>query len=154
MDTQHPGCDLNPLGPDLCFSLVIVQSFIACPSRGNLRESVIKSNWSLLLSSDPDIVGSDTASLVVASVKAQRQTMEMISTDINASVTDTRINAVYRLQVLWKNRYQVWPRLEENGQINMKVTPNQIEFTLPSPKIGIENLPVVDPPWMHKLKQN
>ena len=103
------------------------------------------------MSSDP-VVDSDTASLVVASVKAQRQTMEMISTDINASVTDTRINAAYRLQVLWKNRYQVWPRLEENGQINMKVTPNQIEFTLPSPKIGIENLPVVDPPWMSKLK--
>ena len=34
----------------------------------------------------------------------------------------------------------------------MKVTPSQIEFTLPSPKIGIENLPVVDPPWMPKLK--
>ena len=49
-------------------------------------------------------------------------------------------------------RYQIWPRLEENGQINMKVTPSQIEFTLPSPKIGIENLPVVDPPWMPKLK--
>ena len=51
-----------------------------------------------------------------------------------------------------KNRYQVWSRLEENGQINMKVTPSQIEFTLPSPKIGIENLPVVDSPWMPKLK--
>ena len=36
-------------------------------------------------------------------------------------------------------RYQVWSRLEENGQINMKVTPSQIEFTLPSLKIGIEN---------------
>ena len=46
----------------------------------------------------------------------------------------------------------MWSRLEENGQINMKVTPSQIEFTLPSPKIGIENLPVVDPPWMPKLK--
>jgi hypothetical protein len=49
-------------------------------------------------------------------------------------------------------RYQVWSGLEENGQINMKVTPSQIEFILPSPKIGIENLSVVDPPWMPKLK--
>ena len=49
-------------------------------------------------------------------------------------------------------RYQVWQRMEENGHINMKVNPNQIEFTLPSPKLGIESLPVIDPPWMPKLK--
>ena len=28
----------------------------------------------------------------------------------------------------------------------------QIEFTLPSPTIGIENLPAVDPPWMPKFE--
>ena len=57
----------------------------------------------MLLSYDP-VGDSDPASLVVASGKAQRQTMEMISTDIKP----------------------------------------QIEFTLPSPTIGIENLPAVD----------
>jgi hypothetical protein len=34
----------------------------------------------------------------------------------------------------------------------MKVIPSQIEFTLPSPKLGIESLPVVDPPWLPKIK--
>jgi len=34
----------------------------------------------------------------------------------------------------------------------MKVVPSQIEFTLPSPKVGIESLPVVDPPWLPKVK--
>ena len=34
----------------------------------------------------------------------------------------------------------------------MKVAPSQIEFTLPSPKLGIESLPVVDPPWLPKIK--
>ena len=114
-------------------------------------------------------MGSSTAALVVASVKAPRRTMELISENINSPITDQRANAILKIQVLWKNRlhkqgltlqllnglhsrYQVWTRLEENGQINMKVTPSQIEFTLPSPKIGIENLPVVDPPWMPKLK--
>ena len=56
------------------------------------------------------------------------------------------------LQALWRNRYQVWQRLEENGQIAMKVTPSQIEFTLPSPKLGIESIPVIDPPWTPKAK--
>ena len=34
----------------------------------------------------------------------------------------------------------------------MKVAPSQIEFTLPSPKLGIESLPVIDPPWVPKFK--
>lgn len=95
--------------------------------------------------------------------------MELISGEMGNQLPHIRINAIQKVRVLWKNRYgkiylliqriiniesryQVWSRLEENGQINMKVTPSQIEFTLPSPKIGIENLPVVDPPWMPKLK--
>lgn len=55
-------------------------------------------------------------------------------------------------QALWRNRHQVWQRLEENGQIAMKVTPSQIEFTLPSPKLGVESMPVIDPPWEPRYK--
>ena len=55
-------------------------------------------------------------------------------------------------QALWRNRFQVWQRLEENGQIAMKVVPSQIEFTLPSPKLGIESLPIIDPPWIPKTR--
>ena len=34
----------------------------------------------------------------------------------------------------------------------MRVLPSQIEFTLPSPKIGIETLPLVDPAWLPRSK--
>jgi len=57
-----------------------------------------------------------------------------------------------RFQVLWKLRHQVWPRMEEGAHLTFKVPPPSIEFTLPSPKIGIESLPVVDPPWMPQVK--
>ncbi|VVC92531.1 unnamed protein product [Leptidea sinapis] len=57
------------------------------------------------------------------------------------------INAILRFQVIWKLRYQVWPRMEEGASMTFKVPPPGIEFTLPSPKIGIESLAVVDPPW-------
>lgn len=50
-------------------------------------------------------------------------------------------------QVLWKLRYQVWPRMEEGAHVLFKIPPPGIEFTLPSPKIGIESLEVVDSPW-------
>lgn len=48
---------------------------------------------------------------------------------------------------MWKLRFQVWPRMEEGAHILFKVPPPGIEFTLPSPKIGIESLEVVDSPW-------
>ena len=89
---------------------------------------------------------------IIASVRTPQATAKILKRDLNDPLPQVRVNAIIKIQVLWKSRYQIWPRLEENGQINMKVTPSQIEFTLPSPKIGIENLPVVDPPWMPKLK--
>ena len=56
--------------------------------------------------------------------------------------------------MLWKCRHQAWPRMEEGGHLTFKVPPHGIEFTLPSPKVGIESLPVVDPPWMPHFKSN
>ena len=44
--------------------------------------------------------------------------------------------------------------MEEGGNLTFKVPPHGIEFTLPSPKIGVESLPVVDPPWMPHFKPN
>ena len=34
----------------------------------------------------------------------------------------------------------------------MKVTPSQIEFTLPSPKLGLESSQVIDAPWEPRMK--
>lgn len=42
--------------------------------------------------------------------------------------------------------------MEEGAHVTFKVPPPGIEFTLPSPKIGIESLPVVDPPWIPKVQ--
>ena len=59
-----------------------------------------------------------------------------------------------RFQTLWRGRHQAWPRMEEGGQVTFKVPPHGIEFTLPSPKVGVESLLVVDPPWMPHIKPN
>ena len=111
--------------------------------------------------------------LIVSSVKVPTQTIELIKSEMHHQLPDQRINALLRFQVhdllpstsyllllsnqisfqaLWRNRFQVWQRLEENGQIAMKVVPSQIEFTLPSPKLGIESLPIIDPPWIPKTR--
>lgn len=42
--------------------------------------------------------------------------------------------------------------MEESAHLLFKVSPPGIEFTLPSPKIGIESLDVVDSPWKLLVK--
>lgn len=42
--------------------------------------------------------------------------------------------------------------MEEGAAHTFKVPPHAIEFTLPSPRIGVESLPVVDPPWMPHVR--
>lgn len=42
--------------------------------------------------------------------------------------------------------------MEEGAHLLLKVPPPGIEFTLPSPKIGIECLDVVDSPWKLLVK--
>ena len=88
----------------------------------------------------------------MSSVKIPTEATTLITSELNHQLPDQRIAAVYRFQALWRNRHQVWQRLEENGQLAMKVTPSQIEFTLPSPKLGLESSQVIDAPWEPRMK--
>lgn len=58
----------------------------------------------------------------------------------------------FRFHILWKNRFQPWPRMEEGAHNSFRIPPPGIEFTLTSPKIGIECLPIVDAPWMPQVE--
>lgn len=53
---------------------------------------------------------------------------------------------------MWRFRFQTWPRMEDGAHHIFKVPPPGIDFTLPSPKIGLESSPVIDPPWMPHYK--
>ncbi|XP_031838286.1 unc80, NALCN channel complex subunit isoform X4 [Nomia melanderi] len=108
--------------------------------------------WELLLESNQEVAASAASLFIVGAVRAPNQASELMHHGLQHSLTSVRINAILRFQVLWKLRYQVWPRMEENAHLTFKVPPPGIEFTLPSPKIGIESLPVVDPPWMPQVK--
>ncbi|XP_034533446.1 protein unc-80 homolog [Notolabrus celidotus] len=50
--------------------------------------------------------------------------------------------------VLWRFRYQVWPRMEEGAQQIFKILPPSINSTLPSPILGMPCVPIFDPPWV------
>lgn len=108
---------------------------------------VIPAAWELLLEKNPEISASAAALYIIASVRAPSFASEIMQRALKHKDPDIRIQAILRYQVLWKSRFQVWPRMEEGAHVSFKVPPPGIEFTLPSPKIGIESLPVVDPPW-------
>ncbi|KAK2588606.1 hypothetical protein KPH14_006375 [Odynerus spinipes] len=118
----------------------------------DLFVDVLPVAWELLLESNQEVAASAASLFIVAAVRAPNQASEIMHNGLQHSNSSVRINAILRFQVLWKLRYQVWPRMEEAAHMTFKVPPPGIEFTLPSPKIGIESLPVVDPPWMPQVK--
>ncbi|XP_025991096.1 protein unc-80 homolog isoform X8 [Solenopsis invicta] len=118
----------------------------------DLFVEVLPVAWELLLESNQEVAASAAALFIISAVRAPNQASDIMHKGLQHNNTSVRINAILRFQVLWKLRYQVWPRMEEAAHLTFKVPPPGIEFTLPSPKIGIESLPVVDPPWMPQVK--
>lgn len=108
---------------------------------------IIPASWELLLETNQETAASAAAFFILSSVKAPTQASDIMQRALKHKDPNMRIGAILRYQVLWKSRFQVWPRMEEGAHVTFKIPPPGIEFTLPSPKIGIECLPVVDPPW-------
>lgn len=108
---------------------------------------VIPAAWELLLETNQETSASAASFFILSSVKAPTQACDIMNRALKHKDPNVRIGAILRYQVLWKCRFQVWPRMEEGAHVTFKIPPPGIEFTLPSPKIGIECLPVVDPPW-------
>ncbi|KAF2352742.1 hypothetical protein FHG87_016501 [Trinorchestia longiramus] len=106
------------------------------------------SGWRLKVAATAGVV------FIVAGVRVPQYTSDVISRELTHSDPSVRLNAILRFQTLWRSRHQAWPRMEEGGQVTFKVPPHGIEFTLPSPKVGVESLHVVDPPWMPLIKMN
>lgn len=113
----------------------------------DLFVEAIPAAWELLLETDQETAANSAALFIIASVRAPSFASDIMQRALKHKDTQVRIGAILRYQVLWKARYQVWPRMEDGAHVSFKVPPPGIEFTLPSPKIGTESLPVVDPPW-------
>ncbi|XP_050510714.1 protein unc-80 homolog isoform X5 [Diabrotica virgifera virgifera] len=108
---------------------------------------IIPVAWELLLEPNQEVTACAASIFILGAVKSPQTVSDIMQHGLSHPDCAIRINAILRFQVLWKMRYQPWPRMEENAQVLFKVPPPGIEFTLPSPKIGIESLDVVDSPW-------
>ncbi|XP_014281796.1 protein unc-80 homolog isoform X3 [Halyomorpha halys] len=123
-----------------------------CTINADLLADSLPSAWHLCLEPCQETAAAAGALFILAAVRAPLQAAKIMDAALRHPEPAVRISAILRFKVLWKMRHQVWCRMEEGAQLTFKVPPPGIEFTLPSPKIGIESLPVVDPPWMPQVK--
>jgi hypothetical protein len=94
--------------------------------------------WELLLEPVQEVAAAAATLFILAAVRAPSHASDVMHHGLQHADTSTRINAIlryvhlryprhcykhfaHRFQVLWKFRYQVWPRMEEGAYLNFKV---------------------------------
>ncbi|KAL4233067.1 Protein unc-80 [Mactra antiquata] len=108
--------------------------------------------WELMMETDQEVSAAAASMFLISSVKSQEKAQTMVFKELQHEDPMVRTNAVIRFGLLWKYRHQVWPRMEEGAQLHFKVPPPGIDFTLPSPTIGLPSHVPVDPPWIPHFK--
>ncbi|XP_072303133.1 protein unc-80 homolog isoform X5 [Eucyclogobius newberryi] len=104
--------------------------------------------WELLLSVDEHMAAAAAAMFLLCAVKVPDAVSEMMMAEFQHQEACQRINSILKFYTLWRFRYQVWPRMEEGAQQIFKIPPPSINFTLPSPILGMPCVPIFDPPWV------
>ncbi|XP_061918285.1 protein unc-80 homolog isoform X3 [Entelurus aequoreus] len=104
--------------------------------------------WELLLSMDEHMAAAAAAMFLLCAVKVPDTVTEMMMAEFQHHEACQRINSIFKFYTLWRFRYQVWPRMEEGAQQIFKIPPPSINFTLPSPILGMPCVPIFDPPWV------
>ncbi|XP_052242651.1 protein unc-80 homolog isoform X2 [Dreissena polymorpha] len=108
--------------------------------------------WELMMETDQEVAAAAASMFLIASVRAPEKAQTMVFKELQHEEPCVRINAVLRFGTLWKFRHQAWPRMEEGAQLHFKVPPPNIDFTLPSPTIGLPSQLPIDPPWSPHFK--
>uniref|UniRef100_A0A914DS60 Protein unc-80 homolog n=1 Tax=Acrobeloides nanus TaxID=290746 RepID=A0A914DS60_9BILA len=115
-------------------------------------KSILNVSWNLLLNNDPHVVSTAASMFICCSVRCSDDSINLIKLNLSHPDATYRTEAIRRFLALWRNRFHVWLKMEEGAQLIFKVPPPSIDFTLPSPPIGQNQLVVVDPPWMPHVK--
>uniref|UniRef100_A0A672M4W4 Unc-80 homolog, NALCN channel complex subunit n=1 Tax=Sinocyclocheilus grahami TaxID=75366 RepID=A0A672M4W4_SINGR len=109
---------------------------------------ILPAAWELLLSVDEHMAAVAAALFLLCAVKVPDGVTEMMMAEFQHQEACQRINSILKFYTVWRFRYQVWPRMEEGAQQIFKIPPPSINFTLPSPILGMPCVPIFDPPWV------
>ncbi|VDM36879.1 unnamed protein product [Toxocara canis] len=108
--------------------------------------------WQLLVHSDTHVAATAASLFIVTAVRCPEATVAVMRKELSSADASIRTAGIRRFHALWRNRFHVWLKMEDGAQLNFKVPPPGIDFTLPSPPIGQSQCAVVDPPWMPHVK--
>ena len=140
---QVKGLFHNPLS-------ILLKSTLILPQHLFIEQLVLA--WEFLLVDDQHLAATAAVAFIVSAVKCPEYANELLHKELQNDDPAIRITAIIKFYAVWRARYQCWPRMEEGAHLSFKVPPPTIEFTLPSPKIALETMPVADPPWMPQIK--
>ena len=129
---------------------LLLKGFLVLPDV--IFSKLLHTSWHLILESDQHLSCTAACAFILCSFKCSEQATELLNGSLKSSKASEQIAAMRKFQVIWKFRYQCWPRMEENAQHRLKLPPPTIEFTLPSPKIALSSMPVANPPWLPQSK--
>lgn len=65
---------------------------------------------------------------ICCAVKCSEESVKIIKDDLMSTDSNCRSKAVWRFSALWKNRFHVWLKMEENAQTFFKV--NKLYFNI------------------------
>ena len=129
---------------------LLLKGFLVLPEMIYLK--LLHSSWHLILESDQHLACTAACAFILCSYKCVEQATDLLNNSLNSTRPSEQVAGLRKFQIIWKFRYQCWPRMEENAQNQLKLPPPTIEFTLPSPKIGLNTMPPANPPWLPQSK--
>ncbi|CAH3019143.1 unnamed protein product [Porites evermanni] len=107
--------------------------------------------WELLLDEDQQLVSSAASVFLLTAVRLRDTVEQMLHKELVCADANDRVKSLQRFEVLWQSRYHAWPRLQEGARLILKVPPPKIDFTLPSPAVGMASTHPPDCPWDARL---
>lgn len=142
---------------------ITIFSLCLCPSRQALIKGtlilpqhnfgdIFELTWELLLERDQHIATTAAVAFILSAMKCPERAIEIFEQELHHEEPSRRLNAINKFYVIWRARYQCWPRLEEGAHLYLKIPPPAIEFTLPSPKIALDSAPIIDSAFVPQIK--
>jgi len=107
--------------------------------------------WELLLDEDQQLVSSAAAVFLLTGIRLRDTVEQMLHKELVCADANERVKSLQRFEVLWQSRYHAWPRLQDGARLILKVPPPKVDFTLPSPTVGMASSHPPDCPWDPRL---
>ncbi|EDV21932.1 uncharacterized protein TRIADDRAFT_59645 [Trichoplax adhaerens] len=125
-----------------------VMSTAAATLPDSTYESLIPVTWQLLLESELKLSSVASTVFLLASSRKEEYVQELLRGEFNSKDASRIVKCIQRFSILWRNRYNMSPKLPHAAYKYFKFGPPRVKFTLPSPALGLPAQAVPDISWV------